>query len=214
MVVIARSLGLTYGVSKSLVEEGIFSFVATPWGPNLCLLEGKVEGDLDHLLKDLGEWKNMWFKEVRKWQKSDAKCYRATRVSIFGIPCFVRNKTFIDSLLLDVGMMIKGDSLEPNPERLIVISLMVFTNLLGSISKKIRPSVDGELFNIIISEDPMVYWDKTESRNSGSLYSSEGNGEDEESVSEPEEEWGGNEKGRSGSVKHFTDKEAKTEGER
>lgn len=70
---IAKAPCLAYGVSQSLFEEGLFSVVATSLGPNLCLLKETNEGDLDLLLQGAGEWKNRWFKEVRKWRKTDAK---------------------------------------------------------------------------------------------------------------------------------------------
>lgn len=54
---VVKKPGLAYGVNQSLLEEGIFSVTATPLGTNLCLLEEKIEGDLELLLKDAGEWK-------------------------------------------------------------------------------------------------------------------------------------------------------------
>lgn len=55
MVGITVSPGLAFGVNQSLIEGGIFTVVATPMGPNICLLEETVEGDLEVLLKDGGE---------------------------------------------------------------------------------------------------------------------------------------------------------------
>lgn len=66
MVGVAKSPGLAFGVNQSLLEEGIFTISATSQGPNLCLLEEKVKGYLENLLQDEGEWKETWFKEVRK----------------------------------------------------------------------------------------------------------------------------------------------------
>lgn len=62
MVGVVRKPGMAYGVCDSLLEEGIFSIKATPLGPNLCLLEEEVEGDLELLLRDAGEWRKAWFK--------------------------------------------------------------------------------------------------------------------------------------------------------
>lgn len=83
-----------YGVRNNLIEEGIFSIQATPLGPNICRLEEPVDGDLDLILNDGGDWKNKWFREVKKWDPSDVECSRASRISIFEIPCYVRNKYF------------------------------------------------------------------------------------------------------------------------
>lgn len=150
---IARSPGFTYGVNNSLVEEGIYSVVATPLGPNLSFLEEKEEGVLSQLLKDAGVWKKIWFKEVRKWDKSDVECFRTTKVSICGIPCFVRNTKFIDSLLSDMGLMVNSEKIDPNPQRLDVTSMMIFTSLLRPIARKVSACVDGTNYTILISEE-------------------------------------------------------------
>lgn len=50
MIGTAKTTGLAYGVSQSLIEEGIFCIMATPLGPNLCLMEETIEGDFEALL--------------------------------------------------------------------------------------------------------------------------------------------------------------------
>lgn len=40
---VVKKPGLAFGVSKSLLEEGIFSMTSTPLGPNFCLLEDNIE---------------------------------------------------------------------------------------------------------------------------------------------------------------------------
>lgn len=97
---VMKKPGSAYSVSKSLMEEGIFTIQAIPLGPNLCLLKESVEGELDLILEEGGEWKNAWCKEVRQWEITNVECSRATRVSIFGVPCYVRNKSFFgDSVI-------------------------------------------------------------------------------------------------------------------
>lgn len=54
MVGIVKEPGYAYGVSQTLLEEGIFTVVATLLGPNLCLLEETSEGDMELLLNDAG----------------------------------------------------------------------------------------------------------------------------------------------------------------
>lgn len=51
-VAVMHLAGLAYGVSNSLIEEGIFSIQETQLGPNLCLLEESVEGDSDLIMND------------------------------------------------------------------------------------------------------------------------------------------------------------------
>lgn len=170
LVGVMKNPGLAYGVAQSLIKEGIFTITATPIGPNLCLMEESVEGYMDLLFKDTSLWKDVWFKEIRKWKSSDVECYRATRISLYGIPFFVRNSRFIDVLLSDIGTLINPDSLQANHDRYNVIRLIVFTNLLSSINRRIRACVDGEFFNILVVEKASVSPD-TNSSFKGSEYS-------------------------------------------
>lgn len=116
-------------------------------------------------------------------EKTDVECFKATKVSIFGIPCFVRNTKFIESLLSDVGMLVNGKNIVLNPERMDVSSVMIFNNILGPISLKINVCVDGETFAILMSEEPTVSMETSGHTKSESEFSSEGNGGEE--VSEP-----------------------------
>lgn len=50
--------------------------------------------------------------------------------------------------------------LNENPERLEVTKIMVFTNLLGPINRKIHACVDGVSFNIMVVEDVSISLEK------------------------------------------------------
>lgn len=141
-------------------------------------MEESVKGDMDFLFKDAGLWKDVWFNEIRKSKSSDAECYRATRLSIYGVPCFVQKSRFIDELLSDIGTLINPDSLQAKHDKFDVIRLMAFTNLLGSINRKIRACVDGEFFNILVVEEASVSLDMKLSLK-GSKYSSDRRSDEE-----------------------------------
>lgn len=114
---------------------------ATPLGPNLYSLEETVEGDLMVLLEDGGDWKNKWFKEVRKWKPSDVESYKAVWISVYGIPYHVRNVRLREELLSDIRSIAKFDFLEKKSERLDVLSFMVFTRSVESIRSKVNVCV-------------------------------------------------------------------------
>ncbi|XP_058745968.1 uncharacterized protein LOC131618827 [Vicia villosa] len=156
MVGITVAPGLTYGVGKSLIEEGIFSAKATSLGPNLCLLEESIEGDLKALMEEGGEWKKSWFKEVRSWKLEDVECYRATWISVYGIPCHGRNRRFLETVLADIGIIAHFDFLNIKPERLNVLTFMVFTNLLEPIRNKFKVCLDGTWICLMVIEDLTV----------------------------------------------------------
>lgn len=67
--------GLRLMLDKVFWKKGIFSIKATPLGPNICLFEENVECHLEVLLYDGGDWKRIWFKEVRMWKPTDVECF-------------------------------------------------------------------------------------------------------------------------------------------
>lgn len=77
-------------------------------------------------------------------------------LSIYGIPCFVRNKKFCEALLFDVGILANSKSLEEKITRMDVTKIMVFTDNMGPINKTINVSVDGEWRKILLVEDVFV----------------------------------------------------------
>lgn len=191
MVGIMVAPGLAYGVRQSLMEEGIFSIQATPLGPNICLLEETVEGDLEVLLQDGGDWKKRWFKEGRKWKPTDVECFRAAWILVYGIPFHVRNARFLEALLSNVGVIANFDFLERLPEILDVISLMVFTKMVEPIRSKINICMNGNWISLMIIEEVMMNSeheehssgeDSSNSEYEASSFSSEHGRKDEEIV--------------------------------
>lgn len=93
---------------------------------------------------------------MRNWVPSDVECCRAAGISIFGIPCYVRNKTFIEALLSDIGSVTNIDFLTCKLERLDVLSLMIFIKCLDTIRSNISVFLDGGWINVLIVEEVMV----------------------------------------------------------
>ncbi|XP_058734228.1 uncharacterized protein LOC131605958 [Vicia villosa] len=176
---VARRPGLAYGVAQSLLEEGFFYISASALGPNLCLLEEEREGELANLLTEGGEWKDQWFKEVRDWRKTDAECARVAWISIYGIPCFVRNENFINLLLADIGTVVNSQSITEKPIRLDVLTLMIYTESMEQIRNKVKACIDGNWYNLLVIEDVSFHKEETE----GSSRCSNSCSEEEEAFS-------------------------------
>lgn len=88
-----------------------------------------------------------------------------------------------------MGLLVNRDKVDLNKERMNVTSIMIFTSLLGHFSLKISPCVDGEIFSILVSEEPSVSMETAENTKSESNFSTTGSRGDMES--EPEGEWEG-----------------------
>lgn len=70
------------------------------------------------------------------------------------------NSDFIDTLISDVGLLTNSEELEGSADMLDVLKVMIFTNLLGPINRKVKASVDGESFMILLVEEAFVSLDK------------------------------------------------------
>lgn len=121
-----------------------------------------IKGDLDSILNEGGEWKNYWFSEVRKWEPSNVECSRATKISIYGVPCYVRNKVFVEEFLSDVGFCQNLESLTNNPSRFDVLSLMIFTSSLDMIRNKVTVCLNGKWIDTLIVEETSLSMEERE----------------------------------------------------
>lgn len=173
---ITSAPGLTYGVNQSLIEEGIFTVITTSLGPNLYLLEELVDGDLNTLLEDEGEWINHWFKEVRNWKATNVECARVAWISIYGIPFHVRNERFIDCLFWDIGKVASYKYLKLKSDRLDVHKLMAFTEELEPIKNKLSICLNGSWLNIMLIKEVQVHVEEPENTNGGASVSSNNSG--------------------------------------
>lgn len=151
-------------VSKKRV---FFSVSAIPLGPNICLLEESVKGDLDSFLREASEWKQTWLKDIRQWKSTDAECSRSIWVSIFRNPCFMRKTNFVEEILSDIGTLANPNSLDEKTERFDVLKVMIFTYLLGPIRRKLTANIDGEAFSILVVEETSVTCDRVKKQRFG-----------------------------------------------
>lgn len=81
--------------------EGYFSVQVTPLGANLFLLEDRVEGELETLVKEGKDWLSQWFKEVRPWKPSEFEI--VTWIKCDGIPFLDWNPEFFLYLVGGMG---------------------------------------------------------------------------------------------------------------
>lgn len=99
---------------------------------------------------------------MRNWDPSDIECSRVARISVYGIPCYVRNKNFLEALLSDIGACSNWDPLLCKPLRLDVLSLLIFTNSLEMIRNKTYVCLDGKWINILIVEEETVSMEESD----------------------------------------------------
>lgn len=136
-------------------------------------MEVTVDGDLELILKEGEEWGKNGSRKFDVGLQQMLSAQGAARISLYGIPCHVRNKAFVEVLISDIGLCINFDPIMGKPERLDVLSLMIFTNEVESIRSKITVCLDGKWINILIMEEAMVSMDEPKSFSEEGSMSSE-----------------------------------------
>lgn len=53
---VVKNTGSSYNIQNHFYEEGYFDVKVSLLGPNLCLLEGSEDGDVDALLEGAVDW--------------------------------------------------------------------------------------------------------------------------------------------------------------
>lgn len=74
-------------------------------------------------------------------------------MSIFGIPCHVRNGRFLEAVISNIGIIVNFEFLDSKLKKLDVVTFMVFTNSLEKIRSKVNVCVDGAWNTLMIVEE-------------------------------------------------------------
>lgn len=90
---------------------------------------------------------------MRQWKPTDIESYKAAWISVYGIHCHGRNIRFLEVLLSDIEFIENFDFLANKPERLDVLSYMVFTKSVEPIRSKVTVSMNGGWNSLMLIED-------------------------------------------------------------
>lgn len=133
--------------------DGYFSIKVTPLGDNLFLLEDLEEGEMEALLEERCDWLKHWFKEVKRWRKSDVDPERVTWLRCYSIPYHIWNPRFFEFVTATLGHYICGDDNTSRRSKMDVARLMIQTRCVVLINEVINVEVDGVLFRIKMIEE-------------------------------------------------------------
>lgn len=82
-----KNPGVIINFKKIFMEEGLFSIRVTSLGPNLCLLEDLVGGEIESFLEERKGWWEQWFTSFKPWEPKDIDAERFVWIKLRGIPC-------------------------------------------------------------------------------------------------------------------------------
>ncbi|XP_058733331.1 uncharacterized protein LOC131604934 [Vicia villosa] len=104
---VIKDVEVALKIKQIFYEEGLFSIRITLLGPNLCVLEDLVCGEVEALIEERRGWWENWFSVLRPWVPNDVDQERFTCLRISGIPCNAWGEGFFKLVTEIVGIFIK-----------------------------------------------------------------------------------------------------------
>lgn len=124
----------------------------TPIGPNMCILEDLVKGEVETFVEEKRSWWERWFHSLNSWKTGDVDMERMVWLRITGIPCYVWGLSFFSMLAELRGSLIKCDDQTMTKLNMEEARLCIKTSFKNLINDSICVNIDGEEFLISIRE--------------------------------------------------------------
>src|SRR4051812_33977004 len=94
---------------KLFQEEGMFNIRVTSLGPNFCLLEDLIGGDVECFVEERKYWWEQWFSFVKSWKPQDVDTERFVWLRVMGVPCHAWGERCFTILVKERGLFVKSD---------------------------------------------------------------------------------------------------------
>ncbi|XP_058783790.1 uncharacterized protein LOC131658522 [Vicia villosa] len=150
---VIKEPGVDVDIKRLFLEEDIFSIRVTYLGPNLCLLEDLIEGEIEEFIKVRKEWWQLWFSSIQPWNPSDVDKERLIWIKITGVPCYVWGEIFFKRLADLFGRFIKCDEGTALKSRMDVARICISTGHFGRVDECINVEIEGAFFSVLVLEE-------------------------------------------------------------
>lgn len=134
-------------------EEGLFSIRVTILGPNLCILEDLVSGEVESFIEDRRGWWEQSLSIIRPWDPSDVDTDIILWLRITGISCHAWGDKLFKVLAEIRGMFIKCDEQTMTRYKMDEARVCIKTGWKEVINDKVKVFIDGVPFIIFMRED-------------------------------------------------------------
>ncbi|XP_058732678.1 uncharacterized protein LOC131604238 [Vicia villosa] len=153
---VVKESGSVLNLKKTFHEEGLFTIRVTVLGPNLCLLEDLVMGDVEVFIEERREWWEALFSSIKPWSSKDVDAERFLWLRISGIPCHVWSEIFFKRLVDSCGVYISCDEIMEARLCMDEARILIKSGRMEHINVKIKAVIDGVSFSISLREDPSL----------------------------------------------------------
>ncbi|XP_058759365.1 uncharacterized protein LOC131632637 [Vicia villosa] len=133
-------------------EEGIFNIRVTSLGPNICLLEDLVGGDVETFTEERKSWWSQWFWSISPWKPRDIDTGRFAWLKVMGVPCHAWGEKCFSLLVGDRGKLVKSDEATMLKHRMAEAIVCILTESKERIEEKFNLSIEGQIFVISMFE--------------------------------------------------------------
>ncbi|XP_058732712.1 uncharacterized protein LOC131604256 [Vicia villosa] len=139
---------------KSLfLEEGIFTIRITRLGPNLCILEDLVEGEVELFMEEKKSWWEQWFSKLKRWEPEDIDKERVAWIRVMGVPCHAWCEKCFCLLVDSIGVFMKCEEGTLLKNRMDVANICIRTKIQDRVDVVVRLSIEGQFFDVRMMED-------------------------------------------------------------
>ncbi|XP_058777078.1 uncharacterized protein LOC131651429 [Vicia villosa] len=140
-------------MKKIFLEEGIFTIRVTMLGPNLCVLEDLVFGEVEIFIEERRKWWEQWFKDIRPWKTTDTDKDRFSWIRVAGIPCHAWRLKLFRTLAERYGGFVKCDDKSISRVSMDEARILIQTSHQSLINEVVKMVVGGDSFSLLIMED-------------------------------------------------------------
>lgn len=135
------------------MEEGLFSIRVTPLGPNLCLLEDLIEGEVEVLVEERKSWWEQWFFNIKPWDPLDIDDERYAWIRIFGVHCHVWGEWFFSTIADSLGHYVRSTEESLVKQRMDEARVCIRIKSMDKVDVSLKFNIEGVLFPIRILEE-------------------------------------------------------------
>lgn len=150
---VLRDTNVESKIKKIFIQEGIFTIRVTMLGPNLCLLEDLIIGEVKIFIVEGRKWWEQWFKSISPWEPKDVDQERFVWISFLGIPCHAWGCSMFKLLAEGLGVFVNVDERTINRASMNEARILLKTNIHSLINESVNVMVDRVLFHLYVREE-------------------------------------------------------------
>ncbi|XP_058734175.1 uncharacterized protein LOC131605900 [Vicia villosa] len=139
-------------IKKIFHEEGIFNIRVTSLGPNFCLMEDLVGGDVETFIEERKSWWSQWLWSITPWKPSDIDTGRFAWLKVVGVPCHAWGEKCFALLVGNRGKLVKTEEATMLKHSMAEAVICILTESKERIEEKVILILEGQSFVINLFE--------------------------------------------------------------